>query len=64
MTLFGVFYLLYPVEHVEAEAVGGLKVEPLEETVEFCRKHIYTFAPALEILKREHPDSKAFFPIA
>lgn len=54
MTLFGVFYLLYPVENVEAKTVRGLKVEPFKEAVEFCKKHIYTFAPALEILEREN----------
>ncbi len=53
-TLFGVFYLLYPVRKVEAETVNGVKVESLRETLEFCRKNIYTFEPALKILTEKH----------
>jgi len=53
-TLFGVFYVLYPEERVKAETVEGLKVEPLEKTIEFCRKHIFTFEPALEMLDEEY----------
>ncbi len=53
-TLFGVFYVLYPESKIEAETVAGLKVEPLKETVEFCRKHVYTFEPALEMLDEEY----------
>ncbi len=53
-TVFGVFYVLHPEERIEAETVENLKVEPLEKTVEFCRKHIYTFEPALEMLDEEY----------
>lgn len=53
-TVFGVFYILYPEEKIEAETVESLRVEPLEKTVEFCRKHSYTFEPALEMLDEEH----------
>ncbi|NWG09389.1 MAG: hypothetical protein HXX80_03615 [Nitrososphaerales archaeon] len=53
-TLFGVFYVLYPEEKIEAEIVEDLKVEPLEKTLEFCRKYTYTFEPALEMLDEEY----------
>ena len=29
---------------------GGFKVIPLDETIEFCRRNIYSYEPALEIL--------------
>ena len=53
-TLFGVFYVLHPVKEIEAESVEGLKVEPLEDTLKFCKKYIYTFEPALEMLDQEN----------
>lgn len=53
-TLFGVFYILHPEEKIEAETVEELKIEPLEKTIEFCKKHIYTFEPALEMLDEEY----------
>lgn len=53
-TLFGVYYVLYPEARVKAETVEGLKVEPLKDTVEFCKKNIYTFEPALEMLDEEY----------
>ncbi|MBI2184394.1 MAG: hypothetical protein HYU39_05485 [Thaumarchaeota archaeon] len=53
-TLFSVFYVLYPESRIEAETVAGLRVEPLKETVEFCRRHIYTYEPALEMLDEEY----------
>lgn len=53
-TLFGVFYVLHPTEKVRSETVGGLRVEPLKDTVKFCKKHIYTFEPALEMLDEEY----------
>jgi len=53
-TVFGVFYILHPSRRVEAETVNGVKVEPLRETLEFCRKNIYTFEPALKMLTENH----------
>lgn len=49
-TLFGIFYVLYPEDEFRAEEVEGFKVVPLEETVEFCSRNIYSYEPALEIL--------------
>lgn len=53
-TLFGVYYVLYPEARVKAETEEGLKVEPLKDTVDFCKKNIYTFEPALEMLDEEY----------
>ncbi len=49
-TLFGTFYVLYPEEGFEADEVQGFKVVPLDETVEFCMRNIYSYEPALEML--------------
>lgn len=51
-TLFGTFYILYPERGFEAGEVEGFKVVPLDETVEFCRKNVYSYEPALEMLDR------------
>lgn len=53
-TVFGVFYLLHPAERIESETVEGLKADPLAKTVEFCKKNIYTYEPALEMLNEEY----------
>jgi hypothetical protein len=53
-TMFGVYYILYPEVKLKAETKGGLKVEPLKYTVEFCKKNKYTFEPALEMLDEEY----------
>ncbi len=49
-TLFGLFYVLHPRAEVEIEDVGGQPVDPLSETLEFCRERIYSYEPALEML--------------
>jgi len=53
-TLYGVYYVLYPEKALKSETVDGLKVEPLRETVAFCKKNTYTFEPALEMLNEEY----------
>lgn len=53
-TLFGPFFILHPEEKVEADEVDALKVDPLKVAVEFCRKNIFTFEPALEMLDEEY----------
>jgi len=53
-TLFGVFYLLYPATNIRAETVNTLRVEPLSETLRFCRNNIYTFGPALKMLTEQY----------
>lgn len=49
-TAFGVFYVLYPEDQFKTEQVGAFKVIPLKETVDFCKKRIYSYEPALEML--------------
>jgi len=49
-TLFGVFYVLYPEADFRTEYVDGFRVGPLKDTVEFCRRKIYSYEPALEML--------------
>ncbi len=53
-TLFGVFYVLHPVGKIRAKTVGQLEVEPLDETVDFCKRYLYTYEPALEMLDKEY----------
>jgi hypothetical protein len=53
-TTFGVFYLLHPTKRIESETVEGLEVEPLKETVEFAKKNVYAYEPALEMLDEEY----------
>jgi hypothetical protein len=53
-TMFGVFYLLHPTKRIESETVEGLRVEPLKETVEFAKKNLYAYEPALEMLDEEY----------
>lgn len=62
--LFGVFYVLYPESRIEADTVEDLKVEPLRKTVEFCKKHIYTYEPALEMLEKVRQRKKKKAPSA
>lgn len=53
-TLYGIYYVLFPVEAINSVNVGGLSVEPLRDTVEFCLREKYTFEPALEMLDSEY----------
>ncbi len=57
-TLFGVFYILYPVGKIASVSWEGLMVEPLADTLRFCRDNPYTFAPALEMLEMTGHDSE------
>src|SRR3989338_4913511 len=49
-TLFGVFYVLHPEDDFKAARAGKFSVVPLAETVDFCKDHIYSYEPALEML--------------
>jgi len=53
-TLYGIYFVLLPEDRFEFEVMNGLKVDTLKNTVEFCRKDPYTYAPALEILDKEY----------
>ena len=49
-TLFSLFYVLHTDEQVSAKDVDGLKVEPLQQVVKFCKRNIISYEPALEML--------------
>lgn len=49
-TFYGCFYELYPESKFSSTEIKGYKVIPLDETIEFCRKNIFTYEPALEML--------------
>ncbi len=49
-TLFGVFYVLHPEVDFKAVRVNKFSVVPLAEAVDFCKSHIYSYEPALEML--------------
>lgn len=51
-TLFGTFYLLEPEDKFESEKIDDLHVDSLDQTTEFCKKNIYQYEPALEMLKK------------
>ena len=48
--LFGAFYILISAKDFAAEKVDGFHVDPLKQTVEFCKQNIYQYEPALEML--------------
>ena len=49
-TLFGLFYVLYPEADFRTERVEAFRVDPLKDTVKFCKDKIYSYEPALEML--------------
>ncbi len=51
-TLFGVFYILYPEDNFRMQTLDGEPVEPLAETVRYCKGDMATFEHALEILDK------------
>ncbi len=51
-TLYGAYYVLFPGEEIESVLVGGFSAEPLDKTIEFCKKEKYTYEPALEMLDK------------
>jgi hypothetical protein len=55
-TLFGIFFILYPEEKITRTEKTDLllQVDPIDETVKFCKENIYTFEPALEMLDEEY----------
>lgn len=49
-TLFGLFYVLYPEADFGTEEVEGFHIDPLKDTVDFCKRNIFSYEPALEML--------------
>ncbi|MBI2128974.1 hypothetical protein HYU07_01930 [Candidatus Woesearchaeota archaeon] len=46
----GIYFILIVKKKIEKEFVNGVFVVPLKETIEYARKYIYNFEPALEML--------------
>ncbi len=53
-TLYGVFYVMYPEGRLRTRKIEGLKVEPLEETLEYSLERLASFEPALEMMDKEY----------
>ena len=53
-TLFGLTYVLHPKERFNFEIKDGNAVIPLKETVQYCKKNIYLYRPALEYLDKKY----------
>lgn len=49
-TLYGTYFVLLPTARIDFAVVDGLKVDPLRDAVELCRRDPYTYGPALEML--------------
>jgi len=49
-TYFGVFYILVPEQRFANKKIDNLYVDTLAETIKFCKKNIYQYEPALEML--------------
>ncbi len=50
-TLFGLTFILHPVQKVQSETRNGLPVVPLSKVIDFCVSRIGTYKPALEYLQ-------------
>ena len=46
----GIYFILIAKKMIEKEEVNGVSVIPLNRTVEYAKKYIYNFEPALEML--------------
>ena len=53
-TLFGVIYILRPVNSMVVEIKNNSPVIPLKETIEFCRQNELAYSPALEYLNDKY----------
>lgn len=49
-TFIGAFYILMPEEDFKTEIIDNFSVDPLKETIKFCKNNIYQYEPALEML--------------
>ena len=53
-TLFGVIYVLHPVDKLSVVNKDSEPVAPLKETIEFCKENILAYSPALEYLDNKY----------
>lgn len=53
-TLFGLTYIVHPVDTLKTELKDDAHVVPLEETVKFCKENEFIYRPALEYLDKKY----------
>ena len=53
-TLFGVTYVVHPVESIDVEIKNGEYVVTLKEIIDFCKRNIFLYRPALEYLDKKY----------
>ena len=53
-TLFGLTYVVHPVDTMKTDSKDGAPVVPLKETVKFCKKNEFIYRPALEYLDKKY----------
>jgi hypothetical protein len=53
-TLFGLTYVVHPVDTIKTEFKDDNPVIPLGETVNFCKKNEFIYRPALEYLDKKY----------
>lgn len=49
-TFFGIFYVLQPEKDFKIAKIDDFYADSLKQTVEFCKRNIYQYEPALEML--------------
>ena len=54
LTLFGLTFIVHPVDKFKIKLKDGISVVALEETVKFCKKNEYVYRPALEYLDKKY----------
>ena len=53
-TLFGLMYILHPTSSLEMVIKDDLPVIPLKRVVDFCKKNVLLYKPALEYLDKKY----------
>ena len=53
-TLFGLTYVVHPVERIKTKFKDGTPVIPLEETLKYCQEKKFTYRPAFEYLDKKY----------
>ena len=51
----GVYYDIRIVDEVRCEFVDGIPVDPLKDTIDYMKRYIYNFQPALEMVEEMYP---------
>ncbi len=53
-TMFGLVFILHPVNRVKQEIKDGMPVVPLEAVLEYCRERVHIYKPALDYLREKY----------